>query len=117
MPADVPALEIHPVTPERLPDLARFSERHGKFRWCSCMRWRWPSAAFQASTKEERVAALEQLVIEGAAVGVLGYLDGEPLAWCSIAPRETYAAIARSRSIPQLDAGDGSVWSVACFFV
>jgi hypothetical protein len=36
--------EYHPVTPERLTDLARFSEAHGKFRYCSCMCWRLTSA-------------------------------------------------------------------------
>jgi hypothetical protein len=32
---EAPILEFHPVTAERLPDLARFSEQHGKFRYCS----------------------------------------------------------------------------------
>jgi GNAT superfamily N-acetyltransferase len=108
-------LEIHPVTPDRLADLTRFSEGHGKFRYCSCMRWRLTSSEFQASTKESRVARLEQLVREGTPIGLLGYVDGEPLAWCSIAPRETYGAIERSRSIPRLD--DAPVWGVVCFFV
>ncbi len=108
-------MEFHPVTAERLSDLARFSERYGKFRWCSCMRWRLSSADFQRSTKESRVAALNALVSAGVPVGVLGYLDGEPGAWCSIAPRETYAALERSRILPRID--DSPTWSVVCFFV
>jgi hypothetical protein len=31
-------LTFHPVTVERLADLARFSAQHGTFRYCSCMR-------------------------------------------------------------------------------
>jgi GNAT superfamily N-acetyltransferase len=108
-------LEFRPVTHERLPDLVRFSERHGKFRYCSCMRWRLRSADYQRSTKESRVAALEDLVCRGVPVGVLAYLDGEPVGWCSIAPRETYAALERYRALPRLD--DAPVWSVVCFFV
>jgi GNAT superfamily N-acetyltransferase len=108
-------LEFHPVTPERLPDLARFSEQHGKFRYCSCMRWRMRSADFQRSTTESRVAALEDLVCHGTPVGVLAYVDGEPVGWCSIAPRETYAALERYRALARVD--DAPVWSVACFFV
>jgi len=107
--------DYRPVIPERLPDLARFSERHGKFRYCSCMRWRLTSADFQRSTKESRIAALDDLVRQGAPVGVLAYLDGEPVGWCSIAPRGTYAAMERYRALPRLDAT--SVWSVVCFFV
>jgi GNAT superfamily N-acetyltransferase len=108
-------LEIHPVAPDRLDDLARFSEGHGKFRYCSCMRWRMTSAEFQHSTKESRVATLENLVRQGTPIGLLGYVDGQPAAWCSIAPRETYGAIQRSRAIPLIDAL--APWSVVCFFV
>jgi len=108
-------MEYHPVTPERLPDLARFSERHGKFRYCSCMRWRLRSADFQRSTKEDRIAALDDLVRQGAPVGVLAYQDAEPVGWCSIAPRESYAALEHYAALPRLD--DAPVWSVVCFFV
>jgi GNAT superfamily N-acetyltransferase len=98
-----------------LPDLARFSEQHGKFRYCSCMRWRMSSTEFQHSTREERVAALETCVRRGTPVGVLAYLDGKPVGWCSIAPRETYGALEHYRHLPRLD--DAPVWSVVCFFV
>lgn len=108
-------LEFRPVTQERRPDLARFSEVHGKFRYCSCMRWRLNSAEFQRSTKESRVAALDDLVCHGTPVGVLAYLDGAPVGWCSIAPRETHAALERYKALPRLD--DAPVWSVVCFFV
>src|SRR5439155_27003389 len=86
-------LEYHPVTSERLPDLELFSACHGKFRYCSCARWRRTSAEFRRSTKDERVAALASLVRQGTPVGVLAYLNGEPVGWCSVAPRETYAAL------------------------
>lgn len=108
-------LEYRPVVPERLSDLARFSECHGKFRYCSCMRWRMTSAEFQRSTKQDRVDALDGLVRQNVPVGVLGYLRGEPVAWCSVAPRETYRALERFRALPRLD--DAPVWSVVCFFV
>lgn len=108
-------LQFHPVTPERLPDLRKFSEQHGKFRYCSCMRWRMMSTEFQRSSKEERVAALEGLVCRGTPIGVLAYAAGQPVGWCSIAPRESYAALERYRALPRIDAAP--VWSVVCFFV
>jgi len=107
--------EFHPVTPERLPDLARFSKSHGKFRYCSCMRWRLASADYKRSTKERRIAALDTLVQQETPVGVLAYRDGEPVGWVSIAPRETYAALERFKALPRID--DLPVWSVVCFFV
>jgi GNAT superfamily N-acetyltransferase len=108
-------LEFHPVTHERLSDLARFSERHGKFRYCSCMRWRMTSTGFRQSSKESRIAALNDLVCRAIPIGVLAYWDGEPAGWCSVAPRETYTALERYRALPRID--DSPVWSVVCFFV
>jgi hypothetical protein len=105
----------HPVTPERLPDLARFSDAHGKFRYCSCMRWRLTSADYKRSTRESRIATLDTLVQQETPVGVLAYQDGEPVGWVSVAPRETYAALERFKALPRVD--DLPVWSVVCFFV
>jgi len=73
------------------------------------------STEFQRSTREGRVAALEGLVRQGAPVGILAYSDGDPVGWCSIAPRQTYRALERYRALPRLD--DAPVWSVVCFFV
>jgi GNAT superfamily N-acetyltransferase len=107
--------QFHPVTPERLPDLARFSTEHGKFRYCSCMRWRMTSTEFRRSTKEDRVAALAGLVQQGTPIGVLASAERKPIAWCSIAPRESYRALERYRALPRID--DLPVWSVVCFSV
>jgi GNAT superfamily N-acetyltransferase len=107
--------EYRPVSPERLPDLERFSLAHGKFRYCSCMRWRLASADYKRSTKEVRIAALNTLVQQETPVGVLPYRDGEPVGWVSAAPRETYAALERFKALPRVD--DLPVWSVVCFFV
>ena len=107
--------DFQPVIPERLPDLARFSEEHGKFRYCSCMRWRKRSSQFRRAAKEERVTAREALVQQGIPIGILAYAQGVPIGWCSVAPRETYAALERYEALPRLD--DQLVWSVVCFFV
>jgi sugar phosphate isomerase/epimerase len=108
-------LQFHPVTPARLPELARFMAQHGKFRYCACMRWRMTSAEFSRSTKEGRAEALEQLARAGTPIGVLACLDQEPVGWCSVAPRECHAGLERYRALPRID--EQPVWSVVCFFV
>jgi GNAT superfamily N-acetyltransferase len=108
-------LTFHAVTSERLDDLRRFSEAHGKFRYCSCMRWRLTSTDYKRSTKASRIANLDQLVCQTVPIGVLAYQGTTPVGWCSIAPRETYAALERFRALPRLD--DAPVWSVVCFVV
>jgi GNAT superfamily N-acetyltransferase len=104
-----------PVIQERLPDLEQFSTQNGKFRFCSCMRWRMTSSEFQSSSKEARVAELERRICQGDPVGLLAYAEGEPIAWCSIAPRNLYARLERYRALPRID--DAEVWSLVCFFV
>ena len=73
------------------------------------------SSAFRRSTKEKRVAALEELVRAGTPVGILAYSGTTPVGWCSVAPRESYAALERSRVLPRVD--EMPVWSVVCLFV
>ena len=67
MPPSSLTLEFRPVTPDRLADLARFSRHHGKFRYCSCMRWRMRSSEFSRSTTQTRATALDDLVHAGTA--------------------------------------------------
>jgi len=108
-------LEYRPVTSRRLYDLQVFSQCHGRFRYCSCMRWRIPSSEYKRSTKDERVAALDALVRRDSPVGVLAYVDHDPVGWCSVAPRETCSALERYQALRRID--DAVVWSVVCFFV
>ncbi len=109
------SIQFRPVTVARLSDLTEFSRCHGKFRYCSCMRWRMTSSAYRRSSKLERVKALEELVRAGTPVGILAYHEEQPVAWCSIAPRSTYQALERYRALPRID--DSPVWSIACLFV
>jgi GNAT superfamily N-acetyltransferase len=110
-----PEIRYQAVTSDSLSDLTLFSACHGKFGYCSCMRWRMKSTEYQKSTKETRAAKLKKWVNDGISVGVLAYAMDEPVGWCSIAPRETYEALERYKALPRID--DMPVWSVVCFFV
>jgi GNAT superfamily N-acetyltransferase len=118
MPKNCPAQqgwECHPVTGERWPDLVRLFEHHGNPGYCWCMSWRLTSTAYTQLDSQGRRQAFESLIQAGAPVGILGYLDNEPVGWCSIAPRETYTRLEHSTTLKRLD--DQPVWSVVCFFV
>jgi GNAT superfamily N-acetyltransferase len=73
------------------------------------------STDFGRSTKASRVVALESSVLHGEPTGVLAYLDGEPVGWCSVAPRESYHGLERYGALARID--DQPVWAVVCFFV
>ena len=108
-------LDFRPVTADNLADLERFSRGHGKFRYCSCMRWRMTSTEFRRSNKPKRIEALRGEVANGRPTGVLAYADRVPVGWCSIAPREEFRGLERYRKLGRID--DAAVWSVTCFFV
>jgi hypothetical protein len=42
-------------------------------------------------------------------------LEFHPVAWCSVAPRESFSALERSRVLKRID--DAPVWSISCFFI
>ncbi len=108
-------IEFRPVTQTNLDDLERFSLAHGKFRYCSCMRWRMTSSEFGRTGKAKRIEALRDEVVTGRPTGVLAYAGGVPVGWCSIAPREQFRGLERYRKLTRFD--DTVVWSVTCFFV
>ena len=79
------------------------------------MAWRLPHAQYQAQKGADNRRTLRKLVKSGGSPGVMAYVDGKPAGWCSIAPREQFAFLSRSRVLRPVD--DERVWSVSCFFV
>ena len=57
---------------------------------------------------------LKAIVDRGGVPGLIGYRDGEPVAWISLGPREEYRKLVRSPVMKPVD--DKPVWSVVCFY-
>ena len=108
-------LTIRPVTPERWPDLERLFGARGACGGCWCMTPRLPRAEYERQKGEGNRLALRALVDGGTIPGVLAYLEGQPVGWCSIEPRAAFSALARSRILQPLD--DQPVWSIVCLFI
>ena len=107
-------LTFHEVDRQRWPNLVRLFEARGGPKFCWCMVWRAMPKAVKRTDDPGRKAALERRVRQGVPVGVLGELDGEPVAWCSIAPRPTYRSLGGPNDA---SAEPDSAWSLICFFV
>jgi GNAT superfamily N-acetyltransferase len=58
---------------------------------------------------------MKSIVESGEIPGILAYTDGQPCGWCSVAPRENYGSLQRSRVLKPID--DQNVWSIVCFFI
>ena len=113
--ASVAALEFRPLTPERWRDLEELFGERGACGGCWCMWWRLTRSQFEKQKGEENKKALARIVDSGQTPGLLAYADGQPIAWCSVAPREAFPRLERSRILKRVD--DQPVWSVVCFFV
>ena len=107
--------EFHPLSPERWPDLVKLFEHHGNPGYCWCMTWRATSAEYKQLDAAGRKRALHSRVRAQIPIGLLAYRDDDPVGWCSIAPRETYARLEKSTTLKRVD--DQPTWSVVCFFV
>jgi GNAT superfamily N-acetyltransferase len=99
------------VTHDNWRDFEGLFEGRGGPKACWCMVWRATPIEAKQTDGLTRKAAMKARIAAGTTVGLLGYLNKEPVAWCSVAPRSTY------RRLVEHGGDDEGVWSIACFFV
>src|SRR5579859_4511206 len=108
-------LSFHPVTPERWPDLEKLFGERGACGGYWCMTWRLKRAEWEKGKGESNKRALQVIVERDDRPGVLACVGDEPVGWCSIAPREVFSALGRSRVLAAVD--ETPVWSISCLFI
>ncbi|MEX2318353.1 MAG: GNAT family N-acetyltransferase [Bauldia sp.] len=105
-------LTFRPVTKANRADFETLFNSPGAPKWCWCMVWRRSSAEAKLKAPADRKRMMMQRIAAGTPVGMLAYDRKEPVAWVSVAPRDTY------RNLGGPEAKEGEViWSIACFFV
>lgn len=107
---------IREVDAERWDDLCELFGPSGAYSGCWCMWWRISGNEFGANGNAGNRAALDALAQQGRPLGLLAYENGVPVGWASVAPREDFPRIGRSRALKPVDDQEG-VWSVPCFFI
>ena len=78
----------------------------------------WPRLArsqYERQKGARNKRAMKKLVDGGRTPGIIAYQDGRPIGWFSVAPREEFLRLERSRILKPVD--EQPVWSVVCFFV
>ncbi|HEV8698800.1 MAG TPA: GNAT family N-acetyltransferase [Candidatus Limnocylindrales bacterium] len=112
-------LDVQPLTPDRIADLATLFDQGGDPRWCWCAYFRVRGASFSGSGVMRHRGVLEnaarETAAEGRAPGLVAYADGEVVGWVSVGPREDYERLAYSKILAPID--DKPVWSIVCFVV
>jgi GNAT superfamily N-acetyltransferase len=103
------------LTAENFGDLELLFGPKGACGGCWCMAWRRSRKEYESGKGDGNRAALRALVEAGEPLGVLAYDGHRPAGWVSVAPREQFDYLRRSRTLQPLD--DQPVWSVTCFYI
>lgn len=104
------------LSPALWTDLETLFGKNGACAGCWCMFWRLEKGEnLQNVGVKNTKRRFKKLVTGGKAHGVLAYLDGVPVGWCSFDKRVDYLALNRAPSLACDDAE--KVWSLPCFFI
>jgi len=108
-------VKFEPLTRENWDDFETLFGERGACGGCWCMWWRLKRFEFENNKGKRNKEAMKNIVNSGEIPGLLAYSNGKTVGWCSIAPRERYPSLERSRVLKRID--DKPVWSVVCFFI
>jgi ribosomal protein S18 acetylase RimI-like enzyme len=114
-------LTVHPLTPAHWPDLEAIFNAKGCSiaRQCWCMYYRRSGGRGKMpegmTIAEFNKSQMRAVVEAGRPPGLIGYLDGQPVGWVSLGPREDYGRLAKSPVMKPVD--EQPVWSIICFVV
>ena len=101
-------LKFKPVTKASWPDFETLVESPGAPSYCWCMAWRANAEEVKAAPRgSDRKPLMEGRVKSGTIVGLVGYLDGEPVASKRVGRR------AEDRDLVGGSRGSGAGGSVA----
>ena len=108
-------VNVLPLTAERWMDLVSLFGEHGAQGGCWCMWWRSRPKDYQKNAGERNEHAFKELVDAQQPVGLLAYIKGEAVGWCSVAPREQLIRVRTSATWRPVD--ELSVWAISCFYI
>ncbi|MFC2133798.1 GNAT family N-acetyltransferase [Bacteroidota bacterium] len=108
-------ISFNELTKETWPDFEKLFGEKGACGGCWCMTWRLLSKDFEAGKGHGNKKAMKSLVNRGRNIGIIAYENNEPVGWCSVAPREDFIRLEKSRMLKPID--DKPVWSVSCLFI
>jgi GNAT superfamily N-acetyltransferase len=104
-----------PLTSGRWDDFVKLLGEKGGCGGCWCMASRLTAADFEANKGDRNKEFMKTIISDNKQAGILAYHNGEPVGWCSVAPRESFKRLEFSRILKRID--DKPVWSITCFFI
>ncbi|MBA4313641.1 MAG: GNAT family N-acetyltransferase [Chlorobiaceae bacterium] len=108
-------LTFKPLTIKTWKDFETLFGERGACGGCWCMSWRLSRTDFEKKKGDGNKRAMKKLVNNNEQIGAIAFLNGKPIGWCAVAPRENFIKLENSRVLKRID--DKSVWSITCFFL
>jgi GNAT superfamily N-acetyltransferase len=107
-------LSVQPVDESLFDDVQTILGAKGEASRCQCQGYRMGWYARHSDDVQGRRELLRDQVIEGH--GLVAHLDGEPVGWCSVAPRRDYTYLRQTTWKGRAeDKDDPGIWAVTCF--
>ncbi|RHX84295.1 GNAT family N-acetyltransferase [Leptospira stimsonii] len=103
-------IKIKPVTKSNWDDFEVLFESRGLLNNCWCMAWRMTKEELKCNNAKCRKEYIRERIFSNIPIGLLAYSNTEAIAWCSVAPRETFQRLGGDESLE-------NVWSIACFYI
>ena len=109
-------LTFEPLTKGNWAKFVQLFGNKGACGNCWCIYYRLPKANYaEGKVDDGNKEAMRNLVYDNKPTGILGFYEGQPIAWCAFAPREHFIKLEKSRVHKRID--DLPVWSIPCFFI
>lgn len=110
-------VEIRPLTNGNIIDAEHVFASSPESAGCFCMWFIIPVAQYHAGGRAANRQLFLDLVNDSAApVGLVAYVDGEPVGWCAAGPRSRFGRAVKVPSFKGRNPSeDDSVWMVPCF--
>src|SRR5688572_6348112 len=115
---DRESIVVHPVTPDRWPDLLALAEKPGPrggtpiLGACWCGGWTGNTRHGSALRKQ----SVRDLACHGHPPGLRAYRDGEAVGWAAVGRRTTLAGLERAR-VMRGRPDDDAPYAIMCLFV
>jgi predicted GNAT family acetyltransferase len=114
-------LVVQALTPDRWGDFETLFGPSGACYGCWCTHFRVPTSQRKTMDAAEKKQLIQERISAGPPPGLLGYIDGQPIAWVQVGPRaelpQWNSPKTVSRPLDPADAEDSTVWAVSCFFI
>lgn len=108
-------LTFQPVTEENWTQMQKLFGNKGAYGGCWCTYWRMKRSEFNSLSSEDRKERMATIIHSGVSPGIVAFLDGVPIGWCSFGKRDEFPLLENSRTLKRVD--DKDVLSIVCFYI